>query len=451
MEQRKENKMGVMPMNKLLITMSLPIMVSMLVQALYNIVDSMFVARINENALAAVNLAFPVQNLMIAVAVGTGVGINSLLSRRLGEKKFEDANKAATNGIFISILSWLVFAIIGFLCSGLFFKAFTDNQEIIDMGTTYISICTVFSIGVFLQIACERILQATGVTIYNMIMQLAGAITNIILDPILIFGLFGFPKLGIAGAAIATVIGQIVATALGIYFNFAKNHEIKLNFKGFKPNLAIIKEIYSVAFPTIVMQSIGSVMLVGMNKILAVFSTAAVNVFGLYFKLQSFVFMPIFGLTNGLVPIVAFNYGAKKKDRMIEATKLSAIYSFFIMILGTTIFQTLPDKLLLLFDASEELLSIGVPALRIISISFIFAGLSIILSCVFQAVGNAVFSLIISIVRQLIVILPVAYIMAKFIGLNYVWFAFPISEGVSTLMTIFMYKHIYDNQIKTLP
>lgn len=450
MEQRKENKMGVMPVNKLLITMSLPIMISMLVQALYNIVDSIFVAKISENALTAVSLAFPIQNLMIAVAVGTGVGINSLLSRRLGEKKYADANAAATNGIFLSVLNWLVFAIFGLLFSRMFFKAFTDNQEIIDMGTQYISICTIFSIGVFLQITTERIIQATGVTIYNMIMQLVGAVVNIILDPILIFGLLGFPKMGVAGAAIATVIGQIVAMLLGIYFNATKNHEVSISFKGFKPNKNIIKEIYKVGLPSIIMQSIGSVMLVGLNKILILFSATAVSVLGIYFKLQSFVFMPLFGLTNGLVPIIGFNYGAKKKHRMVLATKLSLIYGVLIMFLGTIVFQLIPSQLLLLFNASEDMLSIGVPALRIISICFMFAGVSIVLSCVFQAVGNGVLSLITSIVRQLVIILPVSYLLAKFVGLNALWFAFPISECVSTIMSLFMYRYVYNKQIKPI-
>lgn len=450
MEQRKENRMGTMPVNKLLITISLPIMISMLIQALYNIVDSIFVAQIGEDALAAVSFAFPVQNLMIAVAVGTGVGINSLLSRRLGEKKYDDAVATATNGIFISVLSWIVFAIFGLFFSKIFFTSFTDNTSIIDMGTKYISICTIFSIGVFIEITCERLLQSTGVTIYNMIMQITGAVINIILDPILIFGWFGVPKMGIVGAAVATVIGQIIAMLLGIYFNATKNHEIKLHFKGFKPNFNIIKEIYKVGLPSIIMQSIGSVMLVGMNKILALFSTTAVNVLGIYFKLQSFVFMPIFGLTNGLVPIIGFNYGARKRERIILATKLSIVYAVIIMGIGTLIFQLMPDKLLLMFNASEDLLSIGVHALRIISICFVFAGISIVIASVFQAVGNGSLSLINSVVRQLIVILPVAYLMAKFIGLNYVWFAFPISECISTILSLFMYNYIYKKYIKTI-
>lgn len=450
MEERKENRMGTMPINKLLITMSLPIMVSMLIQALYNIVDSIFVARIGQNALSAVSFAFPVQNLMIAVAVGTGVGINSLLSRRLGQRKYDEAVDTATNGIFVSILSWLVFAIFGLFFSRIFFKAFTDDKTIIDMGTKYISICTIFSIGVFIEITCERLLQATGITIYNMIVQITGAVINIILDPILIFGLFGFPKMGIVGAAVATVIGQILAMFLGIYFNITKNHEIKLDFKGFRPKFNIIKDIYKVGLPSIIMQSISSIMLVGMNKILALFSTTAVNVLGIYFKLQSFVFMPIFGLTNGLVPIIGFNYGAKKKKRIISATKLSILYAVIIMSIGTLIFQIMPDKLLLMFDATEDLLSIGIYALKIISICFIFAGISIVIASFFQAIGNGVLSLINSIVRQLVVILPVAYFMAKYIGLNYVWFAFPISEFVSTAMSLIMYDYIYKKYIKTM-
>lgn len=450
MEERKENRMGTMPVNKLLISVSLPIMISMLIQALYNIVDSIFVARIGQDALSAVSFAFPVQNLMIAVSVGTGVGINSLLSRRLGEKKYDEALATATNGMFISVLSYLVFAIFGLFFSRIFLKTFTDNATIIDMGTKYISICTVFSIGVFVEITCERLLQSTGVTIYNMIMQITGAVINIILDPILIFGLFGLPKMGIVGAAVATVIGQIIAMFLGIYFNITKNHEIKLDFKGFKPNLTIIKDIYTVGLPSIIMQSISSVMLVGMNKILSLFSTTAVNVLGIYFKLQSFVFMPIFGLTNGLVPIIGFNYGAKKRKRIISAIKLSMLYAVIIMSIGTLVFQFMPDKLLLMFDATEDLLSIGIYALRIISLCFIFAGISIVIGSVFQAVGNGIFSLITSVVRQLVIILPVAYLMAKFMGLNYIWFAFPISECVSTLMSLVMYNYIYKKYIRTI-
>ncbi len=446
MEQRKENKMGVMPVNKLLISISLPIMISMLVQALYNIVDSIFVSRVGENALTSVSLGFPIQMFMVSMAVGTGIGINSLLSRRLGEKKFDDANTTAKNGIFISIINSLIFASFGIFFSRMFFKGFTDNVEIINMGTKYISICTIFSMGMFLQITNERLLQATGISVYSMITQIAGAVINIILDPIFIFGL----KLGVTGAAIATVIGQFVAMGLGLYFNITKNKEINLNFKDFKPNKNIIKEIYKVGFPAIVMQSIASVMIIGMNKILILFSETAVAVLGIYFKLQSFVFMPTFGLTSGLIPIIGFNYGAKKKERIVKAIKFSLIYAICIMLIGTLIFQLIPDKLLLLFDASDEMLSIGIPALRIISICFIFASVSIVFSSVFQAMGNGIFSLIISVVRMLVIILPASYLLAKYVGLNYLWFAYPISEIVSIFMSTTMFRHVYNKYIKNI-
>ena len=450
MEERKENRMGTMPVGKLLVTMSLPIMISMLIQALYNIVDSIFVAQIGENALTAVSLAFPVQNLIIAVGIGTGIGINSLLSRRLGERRFDDANAAAENGILLSLCNWLVFAIFGGLFSEAFFRAFTENPEIISMGTDYLTVCTVFSFGCFMQFACERILQATGITIYNMITQATGAIINIILDPIMIFGLFGVPRLGVKGAAIATVIGQIVAMLMGLWFNAKKNKEVHMDFRHFRPNGRIIGEIYKVGVPSIVMQSIGTVMTIGMNKILIAFSETAVAVFGVYFKLQSFVFMPIFGLTNGLVPIVAYNYGARKRTRITASIRLALVYALSIMALGLLIFQLFPVPLLRLFKASDALLSIGVPALRIISISFLGAGVGIVLSSVFQAMGNGVLSLTMSVARQLAVLLPVAWLMARFVGLDAVWAAFPVSEYVSVTIALFMYRYVYHNHIATL-
>ena len=450
MEERRENRMGTMPVGKLLVTMSLPIMISMLIQALYNIVDSIFVAQIGENALTAVSLAFPVQNLIIAVGIGTGIGINSLLSRRLGERRFDDANAAAENGILLSLCNWLVFAIFGGLFSEAFFRAFTDNPEIISMGTDYLTVCTVFSFGCFMQFACERILQATGITIYNMITQATGAIINIILDPIMIFGLFGFPRLGVKGAAVATVIGQIVAMLMGLWFNAKKNREIHMDFRHFRPNGRIIGEIYKVGVPSIVMQSIGTVMTIGMNKILIAFSETAVAVFGVYFKLQSFVFMPIFGLTNGLVPIVAYNYGARKRHRITGSIRHALVYALSIMALGTLLFQLLPAPLLRLFKASDALLAIGVPALRIISISFLGAGVGIVLSSVFQAMGNGVLSLTMSVARQLAVLLPVAWLMARFVGLDAVWAAFPVSEYVSVTIALFMYRYVYHNHIAPL-
>lgn len=448
----KENKMGVMPINKLLISMSLPMILSMLVQALYNIVDSMFVSRIGEDALTALSLAFPMQNLMIAVGAGTGVGINALLSRSLGEKNEAEANRSANNGIFLAILSCCVFMLFGFFFSRSFFETQTDEAAIIDYGTTYLSICSIFSIGIFGQVTFERLLQSTGKTFYTMITQGTGAIINIILDPILIFGLFGLPKLGVAGAAYATVIGQVVAAILAIIFNLKVNHEIKLQIKGFRPCAKTIGKIYSVGLPSIIMMSIGSVMTYGFNNILlkVLHSTTAAAVFGAYFKLQSFIFMPVFGLNNGMVPIIAYNYGAKKKDRMIKTIKLSVTYAVSMMIIGLIVFQLFPAKLLSIFDASENMLSIGTVALRIISIHFIFAGFCIIVGSVFQALGNGVLSLIISAARQLVVILPAAYILGTCFGLNAVWFAFPLAEIVSLILSTIFLRHTYKTKIHPL-
>ena len=370
----KENKMGTMPINKLLIAMSIPMIISMLVQALYNVVDSIFVSQISENALTSVSLAFPVQNFMIAFGVGTGVGINALLSRSLGEKKFEEANKAANNGVFLAVMSYLLFLVLGILFSKSFFQWQTDIKEIVDGGYRYLIICTTCSFGMYGQIVFEKLMQSTGKTFYSMLTQITGAVINIILDPILIFGLFGFPKLGITGAAMATVIGQICGMTVGIYLNKVKNKEIEVKVKGFRPNLKTIKEIYSVGIPSIIMGSIGSVMTFSMNKILLVFTSTATAVFGVYFKLQSFIFMPVFGLNNGMVPIISYNYGARHKDRLMQTVKISIIYAVLIMILGLLIFQFFPKQLLSLFSASEEMINIGVPALRTISISFLFAG-----------------------------------------------------------------------------
>ncbi|MEG2381638.1 MAG: MATE family efflux transporter [Oscillospiraceae bacterium] len=442
--------MGVMPVNKLLITMSLPMVISMLVQALYNIVDSVFVAQISENALTAVSLAFPIQSLMIAFSVGTGVGINALLSRSLGEKDTNTANLAAKNGLFLSVATYIVFAICGLFFSRLFYSVQTDNPEIIEYGTQYMFIVTVFSIGVFVQIALERLLQSTGRTIYNMYMQGAGAIINIVLDPILIFGLFGLPKMGVAGAAIATVIGQFCAMGLGIFYNHKKNHEIDVNMLHFRPHLMTIKNIYRVGFPSIIMQAVTSVMTFGINSILLMFSVSAVSVFGVYFKLQSFVFMPVFGLTNGMVPIVAYNYGAKDKKRIMKTIKLAAIIAMSIMLLGTAIFQIFPRELLQMFNASEEMMAVGVVALRIISISFVFAGFSIVTVSAFQALGDGVRSLIVSLVRQIVVILPASFILAKLFGLDALWCAFPLAEIIGFLMCLTMAKKMYNRKIKDL-
>lgn len=447
---RQENKMGVMPIPKLLITMSLPMIASMLVQALYNIVDSMFVAQLNENALTAVSLAFPIQNLMIAVAAGTGVGINALLSRSLGEKQFDTANTIARNGILLGVLSSLVFAIAGIFGSRLFFEIQTEDAQIIEYGTQYMSVITIASIGIFLQITFERLMQSTGKTIFNMITQGLGAIINIILDPILIFGWFGLPAMGVTGAAVATVIGQIIAASLGIFFNWKYNKEIHVSFKGFKPCRKTIGNIYKIGVPSIIMQSIGSLTTFGMNNILLMFSSTAATVFGVYFKLQSFIFMPVFGLTNGMIPIVAYNYGARNKKRIYQTFKLSVVMAVSIMAVGVVIFQTIPATLLGLFEASDHMLAIGVPALRAISLSFVFAGFCIICSASFQALGNGVYSMLMSFARQIIVILPVAFIFAKLIGLDAVWYSYPIAEIVAVVMSIFMLKRIIDKKLKHL-
>ena len=411
----------------------------------------MFVAKLSEEALTAVSLAFPIQTLMIAIASGTGVGINALLSRNLGERNYEGANTAARNGLFLGIISCLVFAVIGGLGSRLFFAMQTDNPVIVDYGARYLTIITVCSAGIFLQITFERLMQSTGKTLYNMITQGTGAIINIILDPILIFGLFGFPRLEVAGAAIATIIGQVVAVLMSLYFTITKNKEINCSLRGFRPHPRTIALIYEVGVPSIIMQAIGSVMTFGMNKILLMFSSTAAAVFGVYFKLQSFIFMPIFGLNNGMIPIIAFNYGARNKKRIIQTIKLSILISVSIMAIGLIIFQVLPGILLKnLFDASEHMLSIGVPALRIISLSFLFAGYCIIVGSVFQAMGNAVYSLVISAARQLFVILPVAYVFAKLFGLSSVWWSIPIAEIVSVTLSTILLRRIYLLKIKPL-
>lgn len=455
--EQKENKMGVMPVNKLLINMSLPMMISMLVQALYNIVDSVFVARISEDALTAVSLAFPVQSLLIALGAGTGVGINAMLSKSLGEKKFERANKCAGNGVFLAFISYLVFLVVGLFFVEPFYemqtKALPDleqAQRIATYGKEYLTICCVMSIGVFFQMTFERLLQATGKTFYTMITQGVGAIINIIIDPILIFGLCGMPKLGVMGAAVATVAGQIVAAILAIVFNQRKNQEIKLTRREFIPEKAMIAKIYSVGVPSIIMQAIGSVMVYGMNKILMNFSATATAVFGVYFKLQSFIFMPVFGLNNGMVPIIAYNYGAKNRKRLESTIKYSVIYAVTIMLLGLATFQIIPDKLLMLFDASKDMLAMGTIALRLISLSFLFAGFCIVASSVFQALGNGIYSLTISVMRQLVVILPVAYLLSRTGNVNFVWLAFPIAEIVSVILSAFFLKRIHGNVISKL-
>ena len=448
--EHMQNKMGTMPVSRLLITMSLPMILSMFIQALYNIVDSIFVAQISENALTAVSLSFPIQMLMIAVSVGTGVGINSLISRRLGEKRFEEANAAASNGLFLLVVSAIVFMLFGFFGSRVFFTFFTEDADIIQKGADYLSICTIFCIGIFMQIGSERIIQATGNTVQPMLVQLLGAIINIVLDPILIFGYLGFPAMGIKGAAIATVAGQIIAMFFGLYLLFFKKHDVAVRFKGFRPNGPIIRDIYAVGVPSIIMQSIGSVMNFGMNKILVAFSPVAVNVFGVYFKLNSFVFMPVFGLNNGAMSILGYNFGARNRKRMMATWRLGFLLGFAIMMVGVLIFNLFPEFLLKMFEASPEMLELGVPALRIISYSFPVAALGIICSTMFQAVGKGFYSLLMSLLRQLVVILPAAYLFSVFYGVKAVWWAFPLSEIVSLLFCFLVFRRVYIKMIKPL-
>ena len=436
----QENKMGTMPVNKLLISMSLPMIISMLVQAMYNVVDSVFVAQISENALTAVSLAFPLQNLMIAFAGGTAVGVNALLSRSLGEKNQDHVNQTAVNSVFIFLVTAVIFMIAGLTLSNLFFNVQTTNTEIVNAGTQYSMIVVGCSIGLFCQFLFERLLQATGRTLFTMVTQGLGAIINIILDPIFIFGLCGFPKMGVAGAALATITGQIIACLLALFFNLKFNHDIHFKFKRFRPNAHIVKQIYSVGIPSIIMQSIGSVMTFGMNTILITFSTTATAVFGVYFKLQSFVFMPVFGLNNGMIPIIAYNLGAKQKKRMFDTIKLAMIYATGMMIIGVIFFETIPQTLLGFFNASEAMIKIGTPALRIIAIHFIFAGFSIVCSATFQAVGKGTYSLLTSLIRQLLVLLPCAYVLSLTGNLDLIWLCFPIAEIFSAVTSFILMK-----------
>ena len=435
----RENKMGVMPEGRLLAGMAVPMMISMLVQALYNVVDSIFVAHISQDALNAVSLAFPLQNLMIAVGGGTGVGMNALLSRSLGEKKQDMADRAANTGIFVFLLSAVVFGVCGFLLARPFFLAQTDIAPIVDYGTAYARICLGLSIGIFSQFCFERLLQSTGRTVYSMITQLIGAVINIIMDPILIFGLFGFPRMEVAGAAAATVFGQIVAACLGLAINLKCNKDIHIRLREIRLDRTITREIYRVGLPSIIMQSIGSVMVFGLNQILISFTEAATAVFGAYFKLQSFIFMPVFGLNNGMVPIVSYNYGAARLDRVRRTMKLTICSAVCIMTLGFAVFQLAPGMLLSFFSPSEEMYAIGVTALRIISFHFPLAGFCIIAGSVCQAIGNPFHSLIVSVCRQLVVLLPAAWLLARSGRLELVWLAFLVAELVSlTLSSIFL-------------
>ena len=446
-QQIKENKMGVMPVNKLLLSMAVPMMISMLVQALYNVVDSVFVSRISENALTAVSLAFPMQNLLISFAVGFGVGINALMSRALGEKDPAHASRIAVSGMVLEAASYLIFLVLGLFFTETFMRAqissevpAQDAAEIIAYGVDYLRIVLILSFGVFIEITFERILQSTGRTTLSMVTQLIGAVLNIIFDPILIFGLLGFPKLGIAGAAWATVGGQIVAAVVAFFINKHKNVEISL--AGAKPSWVSIAAISKISIPSIVMSSISSVMTFFMNRILTTFASTAATVFGTYFKLQSFVFMPVFGLNNGMVPIIGYNYGARKPERIHKTIKLSMVYATGIMAIGFIVFQLVPDKLLLFFDASENMLSIGVPALRIVSTCFLLAGVNIICSSSCQAFGYGMYSLYISAARQLVVLVPVAYFLSLTGKLNVVWLAFPIAELIAIGICVPLLLHV---------
>ncbi len=450
MDTQTENKMGTQPVGRLLFSMSLPIMISMLVQALYNVVDSIFVAKISEDALTAVSLAFPVQNLMIAIGAGTGVGINALLSRSLGEKNTERANYAANNGLFLVLPEWLIFVIFGLLFVDVFFNSQTKDPVILDYGRQYLSVVCLFSLGLFSQMTVEKLLQGTGKTVFSMYTQALGAVINIILDPCFIFGLGFFPKLGVRGAAVATIFGQCSAAALGLFFNVKFNKEIIISPLRYKPRAEMIGKIYAVGLPSIIMQSIGSVMTFGFNKILMSFSKTAVAVFGVYFKLQSFIFMPVFGLNNGLIPIMAYNFGAKKKERITGTLKYAFLYAGVIMAAGTLIMHIFPRQLLGFFEAGPKMLEIGIPALRIISTHFVVAAFGIMLSSTLQALGHGIYAMLMSFTRQLVVLLPAAYLLSKFGGLNTIWWAFLIAEFFSVLIGGISFRKVKRTEIDTL-
>lgn len=450
----EENKLGVMPITKLIWNMSLPIIASMLVQALYNIVDSWFVSRVSEQALTAVSLAFPAQNLMIGLATGTAVGVNALMGRALGAGLRERADKVANNGVFLAVVGFVISALLGLTCSDLFFRSQTQVESIIQMGNDYLRIVTIGSLGMFCQIMYERLLQGTGRSILSMYTQGLGAIINIILDPIFIFGL----KMGVAGAAVATIIGQFCGCALAIYFNHKKNTDITLSLRGFRPNWRLIGEIYAIGLPSVIMIAIGSVMTFLMNKILITYHAAhetAATAFGVYFKLNSFIFMPIFGLNNGVIPIVAYNYGAQNRRRMMATIKRSALYACCIMVFGTVLFWAIPDTLLRLFDASDVMLAAGVPALRIISLSFCMAGACIALGSSFQALGKSMYSMVTSIVRQLVFLIPIAYVLARYgasVGnSDLVWWCYPLAEIFSLTLTLAFFSRMYKTIIAPLP
>lgn len=447
-ENIRENKMGTMPIGRLLANMAAPMMVSMLFQALYNIVDSVFVARLSQDAMNAVSLAFPLQTLCIAFSVGTGVGMNALLSRSLGEKNQEAANRAAGTGLFLTLCTAAFFAVLGLTLALPFFLFQTDNAQIVSYGRDYVMICVGGSIGLFLQVYGERLLQSTGRTSLSMISQIAGAACNIVLDPIMIFGLLGFPRLEVAGAALATIIGQLVGAGLGLYLNWKKNPEVQLHRRDIRAHRATVAEIYAVGIPSIIMQSIGSVMTFGMNKILISFTEAATAVFGAYFKLQSFIFMPCFGLNNAMVPIVSYNYGARKSDRVKKTVRLTTLTAIGIMCIGCALFELIPDTLLGLFSPTDEMLAIGKTALRTIGIHFPFAGFCIIAGSACQALGRPIYALINSVCRQIVVLLPAAYLLSLTGRLELVWLAFPIAEIASVILNATFLKLTYQASLE---
>lgn len=445
----EENKMGTMPVGKLMLGMSWPAMLSMLIQALYNVVDSIFVAKISEASLTAVTLIFPIQMVLIAIAVGTGVGVNSLIARKLGAKRFEEADLAANHGFRISFINWAVFAAFGLLFSKIYMNAYSDSAYIIENGSLYLMIITVFSLFVFIGINTEKVLQATGNMLMPMISSLVGAVINIILDPILIFGIGIFPKMGVVGAAIATIIGQLISMCVGLIFLFGHKHQVKVKLKGFKFDLETIKEIYNVGFPAMLMQLIGSVMLFCINGLLA-FSETAVAVLGSYFRLQSFIFLPVFGLNQGAMPIMGYNYGARNRERLMKAYKVGILIALVIMFLGTVLFLAFPAQLLGLFSASENMLAIGVPALRIICLCFIPAAFGILTSTIFQATGHGMLSMWQALIRQLIGIVPLAWILLEKGGLALVWWAWPLAEILGIIYSLIYLKKLYKNEIEPL-
>ena len=446
----QENKMGVMPVHRLLLSMSGPMMLSMLIQALYNVVDSVFVSYISEGALTAVSLAYPMQNLMIAVATGTGVGVNALLSRNLGERNFPMVNRTAGNALFLGLISYVVFALLGVFGSRAYFAAQVTDPEIIRMGQEYLTVILVLSIGCFGQVLLSQLLQSTGKTFYSMVIQMVGAVLNIILDPLLIFGLGGFPAMGVAGAALATVISQLVGTALGLYYNLRKNPEIRFSASQMRPSKGIIARIYSVGVPSILLQTVASLLIFGLNQILVSFSETATAVYGVYFKLQGFAFLPIIGMNNGMVPIIAYNYGAKKPERILQTIKLAILYAVGIMVAAVLLFQIFPVQLLSFFQASPEMLAIGVPALRTLSLCFLVGGFTIVSSSVFQALGKGLLSMSISVFRQLLLVLPLAYFFSLTGNLNMVWWAFPVAEVLAGLLAAYYLWRAYHRVILPL-